>query len=606
MLTGSHPVADPLFEPEAIATFGEVARRAIYDVIALRRDVRHFRPDSEIDEEALWRILGAAHLAPSVGFSQPWGFVLVRNRAQRERIRESFLRCRRAEAARFPPGRREQYLAHRLEGILEAPLNICVAVDLRSRGEAILGTTAQPEAVRASACCAVQNLWLAARAEGIGVGWVSIVEPAVLRTELALPPGVEPIAYLCVGHPIAFRARPMLEETGWDSRRPLENVVHPGGHWRDAAETREQITLAPSASLRGRIPAFSEEARAAALAHQKLLTKPPGSLGRLEEIAAWYAGARGRFPGPAPRQPVLAIFAADHGVASEGVSAYGSQVTAAMAATVMAGGAAINVIAAQHGVRIELIDVGIAGDLSALPREAVIPLTSARVRAGTRNLRSEPALTRAETQAALTAGSATATHLAEQGVDLIAVGEIGIANTTPAAALACAFTGLLPGEIVGAGTGVSDDALAHKIAVVEGALALHRPDPADPLGVLASVGGLEIAAMAGCMLEAARLRMPVVIDGFIASAAALAAAAIDSGIRPFLLAAHASAEKGASAVLRQLGLNPLLDLGLRLGEGTGAAIAVGLVRTAVVTQLSMATFATAGIVGRVGTPVEDA
>src|SRR4029077_504294 len=133
----------------------------------------------------------------------------------RERIRESFLRCREAEAARFPPARRDRYLSYRLEGIAEAPLNVCVAVDLRSRGEAILGTTAQPEAVRASACCAVQNLWLAARAEGVGVGWVSIVEPAVLRRELSLPPGVEPIAYLCIGHPLAFRERPMLEESGW-------------------------------------------------------------------------------------------------------------------------------------------------------------------------------------------------------------------------------------------------------------------------------------------------------------------------------------------------------------------------------------------------------
>src|SRR5262249_40138215 len=134
--------------------------------------------------------------SPSVGFSQPWGFIIVRDRDVRERIRQSFLRCRQAEAVRYPPERREEYLAHRLEGILDSALNVCVAVDLRSRGEAILGTTAQPEAVRASACCAVENLWLAARAEGIGVGWVSIVEPAVLRAELGLPPGVEPIAYL--------------------------------------------------------------------------------------------------------------------------------------------------------------------------------------------------------------------------------------------------------------------------------------------------------------------------------------------------------------------------------------------------------------------------
>lgn len=226
-------IDEPWLEPEADAELSEDAKRALYEVIRLRRDVRHFDPDRELDEAVLTRILGAAHAAPSVGLSQPWGFVLVRDRAVRERIRASFLRCRQREAARFSPERRAAYLAHRLEGILEAPLNLCVAVDLRPRSEPILGTTVQPESLRASACCAVQNLWLAARAEGIGVGWVSIVEPEVLRAELALPDGVEPVAYLCVGHARAFRRRPMLEETRWSARRSLEEVVHADGTWRD-------------------------------------------------------------------------------------------------------------------------------------------------------------------------------------------------------------------------------------------------------------------------------------------------------------------------------------------------------------------------------------
>ncbi|MGH7436813.1 MAG: 5,6-dimethylbenzimidazole synthase, partial [Polyangiaceae bacterium] len=193
----------PFLEPEEVARFSDEARRAVYDVIELRRDVRHFVEGAPVDDATLERILHAAHRAPSVGFSQPWGFVVVRDVERRTRVRASFLACRDAEASRYPPERREQYLAYRLEGIREAAVNVCVAVDLRPQGEAILGTTAQPEAVRASACCAVQNLWLAARAEGIGVGWVSIVEPQVLRDELSLPAGVEPIAYLCLGHPFA-------------------------------------------------------------------------------------------------------------------------------------------------------------------------------------------------------------------------------------------------------------------------------------------------------------------------------------------------------------------------------------------------------------------
>ena len=201
-------------------------RAAIYKVISLRRDIRSFRAGERVPDEVLLRILGAAHQAPSVGYSQPWDFILVRDAVVRREIRSSFLRCRETEAKRFEGERREKYLAYRLEGIEESDLNICVTVDLRPGEEAVLGTTAQPEALRWSACCAVQNLWLAARAEGVGVGWVSIVEPGVLRRLLALPDGVEPVAYLCVGYPIEFRNRPMLEETGWLSHRPLEDTIH--------------------------------------------------------------------------------------------------------------------------------------------------------------------------------------------------------------------------------------------------------------------------------------------------------------------------------------------------------------------------------------------
>src|SRR5882724_8770868 len=303
-----------LLVPEVIAIFSEDARRAVYDCIALRRDIRHFQRGAEIEPAVLDRILAAAHQAPSVGFSQPWVFVVIRDADTRERVQSSFLRCREAEASRFPADRRDAYLAHKLEGICEASLNLCVAVDLRDRGEAILGTTVQPEAVRASACCAVQNLWLAARSEGIGVGWVSIVEPAVLRQELALPAGVEPIAYLCLGHPIAFRRRPMLEETGWSAAVSIDKAVHWEGRWREACPTsvHEQVALVRVPPVAISPP--SAEARAAALSHLATLTKPVGSLGRLEDLAAFYAAAHGVFPPPALTRATLALFLADHGV----------------------------------------------------------------------------------------------------------------------------------------------------------------------------------------------------------------------------------------------------------------------------------------------------
>lgn len=588
-------MTERIFEPEAVGRFSDEARRAVYDVLRLRRDVRHFLADRPVEDAMLERVLEAAHAAPSVGLSQPWGFVVLRAPETRTRIRESFLRCRAAEAARFPPDRREKYLSYRLEGILEAPLNVCVAVDLRARGEAILGTTVQPESLRASATCAVQNLWLAARAEGLGVGWVSIVEPAVLRAELSLPPGVEPVAYLCVGHPRAFRTRPMLEELEWSARRPLAEVIHHEA-WREPEQPRARDAEARREHDAPHVEAPSTAAADAARARQRDLTKPPGSLGRLEEIAVWYAAARGTFPVPPPENAALAVFLADHGVVTEGVSAYGSQVTAAMACNVMAGGAAVNVLARTSGVALVAVDVGIAGDLSAAPRDPVVPLVHAKVRAGTANLRIAPAMTRDEARAAMNVGAKTADVLRARGATLAGVGEIGIGNTTAGAALVACFTGLEAAAACGRGTGIDDAGLARKIMVVSDALALHRPRPDDPLGALAAVGGLELAAMTGFLLRAAAHRIPVVLDGFLASASALVARAIEPDVVSYLLASHASAESGARAALQSLGLEPLLSLGLRLGEGTGAILGMNLVRAAVELQASMATFATAGVV----------
>jgi 5,6-dimethylbenzimidazole synthase len=216
---------DPaILDSDAVGAFAEPARRAVYDAIALRRDVRHFRPDP-VDDAMLERVLAAAHAAPCVGQSQPWRFIVIRDRERRARIREAVLRVRLAEAARFAGERRDAYQALKLEGILDAPLNLCVVSDERGTAP-VLGTTAQPETLRASVYGAIQNLWLAARVEGLGVGWVSLIDPEILRIELALPAGVTPIAYLCVGHPVAFRSRPMLEEVKWSSRLPLTAVVH--------------------------------------------------------------------------------------------------------------------------------------------------------------------------------------------------------------------------------------------------------------------------------------------------------------------------------------------------------------------------------------------
>jgi nicotinate-nucleotide--dimethylbenzimidazole phosphoribosyltransferase len=575
---------------------GQAVREALHLVIEKRRDVRLFRAGLPIPDEVLRRILDAAHHAPSVGYSQPWDFIVVRDLDRRARIRENFLQCRAAEAARYPSPRREQYLSYRLEGILESSLNLCVTVDLRPTDEQTLGTIAQPEALRWSACCAVQNLWLAARAEGVGVGWVSIVEPAVLRAELTLPPGIEPVAYLCVGYPTEFRDRPLLEEAGWRGRRNLDDVIHEEQFPAPPKKPQPELAREPAP----RPPGLDLAARDAARAHHARLCKPAGSLGRLEDLAAWYAGARGRFPVENPDRMRLYVVAGDHGVVQEGVSAYSSSVTAAMLGNFLAGGAAVSSLARSAGVEVRVVDAGVAGDLGALPlvRDRQAPLIAARIRAGTANLRHEPAMSLAEAEAALALGARLAKEADADGVQLLCAGDMGIGNTTSAAALLCALGGVAPDDAVGRGTGVDDVTRARKIEVVKDALLLHTSGSPSPLELLARLGGLELATLAGLYLAAAARRLPVVLDGFPASAAALAALRLEPAVTGHLLLSHRSAERGAQALQAALGLEPIFDLGMRLGEGTGAVLAAQLVRSAVRLMNEMATFSTAGIAGR--------
>jgi nicotinate-nucleotide--dimethylbenzimidazole phosphoribosyltransferase len=585
---------------DAPIAFTHDERSAVYRAIALRRDVRHFER-RDVDPGVLRRILDAAHRAPSVGLSQPWRFVLIDDRERRERIRASFLRCRDAEAVRFPASRREQYTAYKLEGILDAAVNVCVVVDLRDEGEAILGTTVQPESIRASAICAVQNLWLAARVEGLGVGWVSIVEPSVLRHELALPAGVEPLAYLCIGHPLAFRTAPMLEELGWKKRRALDDVIRyetfGGSHETAAVDAARIPATVPTATVP---PGLTVSRASIEWSHDRhaSLAKPVGSLGILESLSHWWAGAcsdRGR----TVVAPALLCFAADHGVTEEGVSAYSSATTVMLVANVMAGGSAVNVIAREHRVPIHLFDVGVSGDLSSVPRAPRVRLVDKKIRAGTRNLAVEAAMSASEAHRAIEAGREAAREAIAAGATLLAVGELGIGNTTSAAALTAALAGTTVEDAVGIGTGVAGASLERKQDSVRRALARLSSCRDDPMTVLIEVGGLELAAIAGVILEAPRHRVPVVLDGYPTCAAALVAARIDPRVTGFLVASHESSERGAAFVLAALGLVPLVSLGLRLGEGSGAVLGVSLLRTAVAVQRDMATFATAGIVDRI-------
>ena len=338
----------------------------------------------------------------------------------------------------------------------------------------------------------------------------------------------------------------------------------------------------------------------AASAHIDGLAKPPGSLGRLEGLLIELAGITGR-PDPPVARRTIVVAAADHGVVRQGVSAYPSEVTVQMVANFMAGGAAINILADWADARLVVVDAGVG---SVVPDGPIDPirggrLVRARIRDGTGDMTAGPAMTRAEALRAIAVGLDLVTDLRTDGLDLIGVGDMGIGNTTAASALTAVLTGSRVGLVTGRGTGIDVATHQRKIDAIERALLENGPDPADPIGVLAAIGGLEIAVLVGVIVGAAAAGVPVVLDGFITGAAALVAWGLRPAVAPRLIAAHRSVEPGHAVILSQLDRRPVLDLGLRLGEGTGAALAMGLIAAAVAVRDEMATFGSASISGPV-------
>lgn len=339
----------------------------------------------------------------------------------------------------------------------------------------------------------------------------------------------------------------------------------------------------------GRIQPTDRRLLAQAQARLDRLTKPIGSLGRLEELAARYVMITGEMKPKVPRGTVF-TFAADHGVTAEGVSAYPSAVTPQMVLNFLRGGAGVNVLARHVGIEVRVVDIGVAFDF-----EGVSGLIHKKVMPGTKNMLVESAMSPAQAEQALQVGIDLATEAGRQGIGLIGTGEMGIGNTTASSAIAAVMTRRPVSEVTGRGTGIDDASHAHKIDVIQRTLDLHRLDSTNAMEVLAKVGGLEIGGLAGLMLGAAEARIPVVLDGFIAGAAALIAIGLQPHCKDYLIASHRSVEQGHQAILDHLGLKPLFDLDLRLGEGTGACLGMSLVFSAIKIFMEMATFDEAGV-----------
>ncbi|MFD7106329.1 nicotinate-nucleotide--dimethylbenzimidazole phosphoribosyltransferase [Streptomyces celluloflavus] len=578
----------PIPIPAPAAGYDDSERAAVHRVMRERRDIRNgFRGDP-IPNEVLLRVLEAAHTAPSVGHSQPWDFVVIRSDETREKMHRLAMEQRDAYAASLPKARAKQFRELKIEAILETPVNIVVTADSTRGGRHTLGRHTQPQMAPYSSALAVENLWLAARAEGLGVGWVSFFDEREMVQALGLPDHLEVVAYLCIGYVDEFPDEPELMQAGWSKRRPLSWVVHEETYGRRALPGEDPHDLLQE-TLQGIRP-LDAKALGEAWERQKRMTKPAGALGMLEIISAQLSGLSRKCPPPIPEPAAVAIFAGDHGVHAQGVTPWPQEVTGQMVANFLGGGAVCNAFAHQVGAEVCVVDVGVAGELPATPG-----LLPRKVRPGTDDFTTGPAMSQEDVLKAIEVGIETARDLVAAGNKALLTGEMGIANTTTSAALISVYTDADPVEVTGRGTGINDETHARKVDVVRRALELHQPDPNDPIGVLAAVGGLEHAALVGLILGGASLRTPVILDGVSAGAAALVARAIAPEALAACIAGHRSAEPGHVAALTKLGLRPLVDLDLRLGEGTGALLALPVVQSAARAMHEVATFDSAGV-----------
>ncbi len=596
--------------------FAEAELAAVRRVITARRDIRRFRPDP-VQEDVLERLLGAAHSAPSVGLMQPWRMILIRDAATRSAVRLLAQQQRIAQAERFGM-RARQFLDQKIEGIVEAPLGIVVCCDHGAADVEVLGRGTIPETDIYSTACAIENLWLAARAEGVGVGWVSFYRKQDLRALLGIPSRADPIAYLCVGWPDERPVRPGLEAAGWAQRMRLEEVVMQE-RWQERGEgsagsaSSEESLMGPEAMAEaGGHAAFGEtpmgpeatariavhaasrrrpvptDRRAAIAARDRLdeLVKPAGSLGALEALIERWALISGAPPPPSVKAGVL-VCTADHGHVLHGTSLFDAEVSSQVAAAAARRETAVGVLAARGGHELLIADVGLRGPTP----EGVL---DAKVATGSADMLARPALTDEQVRTALSVGEQLCGELADRRVDCLVLGEIGVGNSTTAAALLCALTGLPPAAAVGRGSGLDAQGVRRKLAVVSEAMKRHGC-PLPGKEALRRVGGIELAALAGAAGEAVRRRLPVILDGYATSVAALAAVKIDATVGEALLASHLSAEPGHRHVLSELGLEPLLDLRLRLGEASGALLALPLIAAAGALHREMGTFEESGV-----------
>ena len=538
--------------PDGWAFPDEVIRH-LDQVISARRDIRRFRPEP-VPDELIRLVIEAGHKGPSVGHSQPWRFIVVNDAQSREAAAVMADAQRMTQAGAMTDDRGQRLLDLKLEGLREAPLGIVVACDRRTPAMGVLGRASFTDADMWSCACAIENMWLTARAHGLGMGWVTLFDPQELHDLLGLPEGVETLGWLCVGWPDELPPEPGLQRLAWSKRLPLDEVIlHDRWPQQDSPESPINHLRAPD---QVHVVSATDDA-------DKLLS-PVGSLGVLDRALDRIVAAGGaEITGGR-----LILVGADHPVVAHGVSAFEQHVTRDVMRASVAGTGYGVLAASGAGLAWTVVDAGVLGD-------PIPGAVDARCASGSQgDLVSSDGLARDEVERLVEIGRGLGVEAARDGI--VALGEVGIGNTTVAACLASALTGIDPHDAVGLGAGSDFDMVQQKVAVVEAALARARVDRSDPIGLLSQLGGPEFAVLTGVVLGAAGAGAPVVLDGYAVSVCALLARGMEPGVHAYLTAGQRSREVAHTEILRVLGLEPLLALRMRAGEGVGAAMAASL------------------------------
>ncbi|MNK77010.1 Nicotinate-nucleotide--dimethylbenzimidazole phosphoribosyltransferase [compost metagenome] len=551
------------------------------DILKSRRDTRHFTTD-EVPDEVIQKALQAGHWAPSVGLTDATRYYLIKSDEVKMSIKKLFLDYnKKAEELTDNPEQKELYRSLKLEAIEEAPIGLIIAYDRSVLNQFTIGTIGSNEAVKFSSVCAAQNIWLSLTEQGYGMGWVSILNYYQFKKILDLPENIEPLGYFCIGKPATnYNNQPMLQQLHWKqkSEAPICTEIH----------EIHQINV-PAFDLKSE-NSIQYKSDFYTLLQDKVdsKTKPVGSLGTLESLAFQMATIFETL-NPKIVKPNIVVFAADHGIANHGVSDYPQDVTRQMVNNFLDGGAAINVFCKQNNIELSIVDSGVNYDF---PTNA--KLIDAKIAKGTQSFLHVPAMSESEVQLCFEKGKSIVENIAKSGSNCIGFGEMGIGNTSTASVLMSILTGFPIEDCVGKGTGVENEKLLLKQNLLKKAIDNYSGQ-ADLIAQLSYFGGFEILQMAGGMLAGFENKMLLLVDGFICTVAYLIAFKINPNIKQNAVFCHCSAEKAHSELLNHLGAKPILNLNLRLGEGTGCAVAFPILKSAEAFLNEMASFESAGI-----------